>query len=42
MPFLLIIEPCGQVHRVFIGDQAGLLHEGLVLLIEDVIHQVFL
>lgn len=42
VPLFLVIETCRQVHRIFIGDQAGFLHEALVLIIKDVIHELVL
>ena len=38
----LIQEFCGQVDRVFIGQQPCLLQEGLVLVVEHVLHHIIL
>lgn len=38
----LIQELCGQVDRIFIGQQPRLLHEGFVLVVEHVLHHIIL
>lgn len=36
----LIPEPCGQVDRIFIGQQPRFLHERFILIVEHVLHHV--
>lgn len=40
MPLFLVVETGRQIHRIFIGDQTCFLHEALILIVEDVIHQL--
>ena len=40
IPFLLVIEPCWQIYRVIVAQQTGLLHEGFVFIVEDIIHEM--
>ena len=40
IPFLVIIEPCRQIYRVFIFNQTGFLHETFVLVIEYIVHEI--
>ena len=42
MPFLPVVETARQVHGILILNQAGLLHETLVLVVEDILHQIVL
>ena len=42
VPFLAIIESGRQIDRVLVFQEPCLLHKGLVLLIEDILHQVVL
>ena len=42
MPFLPVIETGRKVHRILADHQPGLLHEGLVFLVEHVVHQLVL
>ena len=39
MPFPVVMETGRKVHRILVRHQPCLLHEGLVLLVEHVIHQ---
>lgn len=42
IPLLLVVETGGQIDGIFICEQAGFLHETLVLVIEYVVEQVVL
>jgi len=42
IPPLIIVETGGQVHGVFIGQEPRFLHEGFVLVVEHIVHEVCL
>ena len=42
MPLFFVVKAHGQVHGVFVGQQTRLLHEGFILVIERVVHEVVL
>ena len=42
VPLLFIVEPCGQIDRVVICQKPCFLHKTLVLVVEDIFHQVVL
>ena len=40
VPFLLVVEASGQIDRILVLHEFGFLHETLVLIIEDILHEV--
>ena len=40
VPTLLVVETCGQIDRVLAFDESCFLHETLVLVVENILHQI--
>ena len=42
VPLLLVVETCWQIDGILVLQETGFLHEGFVLVVEHIIHEIVL